>query len=120
MERGDGKISLLFLARIAYKAHSTAIVQILPTNHLMNANQTGAVPRWVESFGAEALAIPGDRRVGLLEGALPGSVLVPFSIRVHSRHSRAETLVRGEARSGYTPLQKKLNFLLAFFRENHL
>jgi len=29
----DRIISLLFLAKIAYKAHSTAIVRILPTNH---------------------------------------------------------------------------------------
>ena len=87
----------------------------------MNANQRGAVPQWVEGLGTEALAVPGDRRVEPLEGALPGSVLVPFSIRVHSRHSRAETLVRSEARSGYMwPPKKKLNFLLAFFRENHL
>jgi hypothetical protein len=33
MERCDGTICLLFLAKIAYKAHSTAIVRILPTNH---------------------------------------------------------------------------------------
>jgi hypothetical protein len=127
MERCDGKISLLFLAKIAYKAHSTAIIRILPTNHPnVSANQRGAVLRWVESFGAEATAIPGDRRQveppeAALHRSVPGAgfgdpetrCLFQFaSVRVLRW---AETPVRGEAVDrGSTPSKKYLIFCLPF------
>jgi hypothetical protein len=92
----------------------------------MNATQRGAFLRWIESFGAEASAIPGDRRqVGPPERAfhcsVPGQGLVApkpgaffqfASIRVLRW---AETPVRGRS-LGYRecPFEKNLIFCLPF------
>jgi hypothetical protein len=95
----------------------------------MNANQRGAVSRWVESFGAEATAIPGDRRQveppeAVLHRSVPGAgfgdpetrCLFQFAfIRVLRW---AETLVRGEAMdTGSTPSKKNLIFCLPFSKK---